>query len=136
MVCALDVCQPVCPPQHANVWKAQSFLQRANYARVGWVCGACLSGYPEELEEVWHRVFFFLYASHILVPGALGLPNCCRMNQQMKQLIVLSPCKRLSPTALSCVEPSPDAYGLGLSVPVLPTLPSHASIGCNACYLA
>lgn len=97
---------------------------------------ASLSGYPEEHEEVWPRVSVLLYFLHILVPGALGLPNCCRMNQQMKQLIVLCSCKRLSPTALSRMEPSPDAHGLGLGTPVLPTLPSHASIDCNACYLA
>lgn len=54
----------------------------------------------------------------------------------MKQLIVLCPCKQLSPAALSCMEPSPDAHGLGLGTPALPTLPSHASIGCNVCYLA
>lgn len=119
MVCVLAVCQAVCPPQHADVWKSQSFLQRANYARVVWVCGACLSGYPKEHDEVWHRVLFFLYSSHILVSGILGLPNCCRMSQQMKQLIVLSSCKWLSSTALSCVAPSPDAHGLGLVMPVL-----------------
>lgn len=100
------------------------------------MCDASLSGYPKEHEEVWPRVSFLLFSLHILVPGTLGLPNCCRMNQQMKQLIVLCSCKQLSPTALSCMEPSPDAHGLGLGTHVLPTLPSHVSIGCNACYLA